>query len=197
VENLIHLLNVIVWPVTLLLLALLFRHEFRRAAARLTTLSYKDLRAEFRHDLHEIRGELNALPQKVVSRHEKPVSDADSSTHARLRRIAEISPRAAIMEAWRDVEVATKQAADACDISVGGQIAGVKAIRALVDKGLLPATVLSPYERLRRLRSKAAHAIDCAVEPEQAEEFIEMAQRLYALLLEVLQKANEVLRHAQ
>ena len=121
---------------------------------RLSAFSYKDAKAEFKHALEEVEGEIRSLPKS--SPHERvrdtaPESPESLSEYDRLLRIVDISPRAAVMEAWREVEIGTKQVTDAYGIPTSGQIAGVKAIQELVNKGLLPSMLLSIYERLRRL----------------------------------------------
>lgn len=80
---------------------------------------------------------------------------------------------------------------DAYSIPTTGQIAGVKAIQELVNRGLLPSMLLSIYERLRRLRSRAAHAPDFVVDEEQAERFIEAANHFYETFRFLLQQAEE------
>jgi len=73
-------------------------------------------------------------------------SEESLSQYERLLRIVQISPRAAIMEAWRDIEFTTKMVTDAYGISVGGNIAGERAIRDLTHKGILPDSVCSVQE---------------------------------------------------
>ncbi len=92
------------------------------------------------------------------------------------------------MEAWRDVEVSAKKVADAYGIASGGQIAGVRAINELAQKHLLPNSVTSIYEQMRRLRSRAAHAADFSISLEEAERYIDTAFRFHNALLFLLKQ---------
>lgn len=193
-EDVTTLISALAWPVTVLILVFFFRREFRFAASRLSTLKYKDFQADFERDLVRLEGEVKSLPPTHTSNDVQPSTkqtQSELSNYQQLLRIAEISPRAAITEAWRDIELATKAATDAYGISVGGQIAGVKAIRALVQQGLLPEDVIRVYERMRVLRSKAAHANDFLIDQEEAERYIETAQEFLKRITGLVEGVKE------
>ena len=193
-EAVVQLLSAIAWPVAAIILALIFRAELRQVMRRLSAFSYKDAKAEFKHALEEVEGEIRSLPKSSPPQSERDTALGGPETlsdYERLLRIADISPRAAVMEAWREVEIGTKHVTDAYSIPTTGQIAGVKAIQELVNRGLLPSMLLSIYERLRRLRSRAAHAPDFVVDEEQAERFIEAANHFYETFRFLLKQAEE------
>jgi len=78
--------------------------------------------------------EVKSLPNPSMESTEMNNNESDNfSGYDRLLRLVEISPRAAIMEAWMDIEITTKAVTDKYGISVNGRIAGVKAIRQLVN----------------------------------------------------------------
>jgi hypothetical protein len=136
-QTLVQLISAIAWPLTVIIIALMFRQEIRKTANRFSTFSYGD------------------------------------------------------KEAWRDIEVTTKQVINAYGISTDGQIAGVKAIRELVHQHLLPESVVSVYEQMRRLRSRAAHAADFTITPDEAKRYIDTAYRFHNTLLFLLQQAKK------
>jgi hypothetical protein len=190
-ELIVKLVSALAWPITVIAIVLVFRREFRAAAGRLRTLSFKDIKADFERDLQKLEGEVRQLPEKPIQSlpehtDKKPLQTDETV----LQRLTEISPRAAIMEAWRNIEVTTKQVADVHGISVGGNIAGVRSINELVRKGLLPGSVLPVYERMRRLRARAAHAEDFAIEQNEAERYIEMAHEFHMSLRFLLKQAE-------
>ena len=190
-DKLVQLISTLAWPATVLSLAMMFRHELRQAASRLSSLQYKDFKAGFERDLQRLEGEVQALPAEMRPTN-APAGEnkAALSSYDRLVRIAEISPRAAIMEAWRDIEVTTKKVADAYGLSVDGAIAGVKAIREIVGRGLLPKSVIGVYEQMRRLRARAAHAADFAIGSEEAERYIDTAHKFHVALLFLLKQID-------
>jgi hypothetical protein len=191
-QALVQLVSALAWPVTVIIIALLFRHEVRHTASRLSSLSYKSLKADFEQDLSNLEKDVKELaPKEPVAKANRIEEDKDAvNSYERLKRIADISPRAAIMEAWRDIEVTTKKVADAYGVSTQGQIAGVRAINELVQLHLLPDSVTSVYEQMRRLRSRAAHAADFAISSEEAERYIDTAYRFHNTLLFLLQQAK-------
>jgi len=191
-EYAVQIISALAWPLTVIIVSIMFRHEAKQIVARLSSLSYGEVKAEFKHDLMKIENAVDALDIGTANSGPQEQQNGESlSSYERLLRIAEISPRAAIMEAWRDIEVTTKKVTDAYGISVGGQIAGVKAIRELVRRGLLPESVVPIYERMRRLRSRAAHAADFAIDPEEAERYIDTAYKFHNTLLFLLDQSDK------
>jgi hypothetical protein len=190
---LVQLVSALAWPLTVIIVALMFRQEIRKVASRLSTLSYGDMKAEFEKDLNKLEREVKELPIKEsATKVEHKKSDAETlDSYERLSRIAEISPRAAIMEAWRDIEVTTKQVTDAYGISTDGHIAGVRAIRELVRQHLLPESVVKVYEQMRGLRARAAHAPDFTITADEAKRYIDTAYRFHNALLFLLQQAEK------
>jgi hypothetical protein len=187
----VQLVSALAWPITLIVIVLVFRRELRAAAGRLRTLAYKNFKAEFERDLLKLEGEVRQLPEKQPPTIEEQTYKTPLQTDkALLLRLAEISPRAAIMEAWRNIEVTTKQVADANGIRLGGNIAGSRAIHELVNNGLFPETVIPIYDRLRRLRVHAAHAVDFAIEQDEAERYVETAYAFYMGLYFLLKQGD-------
>lgn len=187
----VQLISAIAWPITVIFIALAFRQEIRHTANRLSSLSYKDVRADFEYGLNKVEKEVRELASKGPGTSGDRVENKETyDSYERLRRIADISPRAAVMESWHYIEVATKQVADAYGVSSQGQIAGIKSIRELVGLHLLPEIVISLYESMRRLRNRAAHSEGFAITSEEAERYLDTAYRLYNALLLLLQQAE-------
>ena len=179
-DKIIELIKVVPWwPLTVLFLALLFRAEIRRAFGRLLQLKYKEFEATFKDELREAEAEVKDVAtlrqnQVTVLPEPAPTDGKDQE----LARIAEISPRAAIVEAWRDIELATHALADKYAVRGEHRIEGSTTIRDLIAKGALPEEFLRLYNRLRRLRSQAVHAPDFALEKDEAERYINLARYL-------------------
>lgn len=105
-----------------------------------------------------------------------------NATYEHLARIGEVSPRAAILEAWREVEVASVVAAAQDGVAVNGKTDGNGVIRALAEKRAIPPELRDLYEQLRELRNKAAESKDFTLPPEEAERYVNLALGLAALL---------------
>ena len=116
--------------------------------------------------MKEIRAELvHELPQTEAAALEAPADEA-------ILRLAEVSPRAAVLEAWREVELATLETAR--------RIAGDEfrnrtltydALRKIERSEQVDPSILGLFRELRALRNQAAHAPDFAISKEAAFEY--------------------------
>jgi len=157
--------------------------------ARLSRLRYKDLEATFDRELREAEEEAKRIPS-LSPRRELPAAD-ELADYDRVFRLVPISPRAAITEAWREVELATAKAAASSGIDVGSHhIAGTRHMRLLSAQDVVPPEVLGVYDRLRRLRNGAAHAADFDIDVQEAERYVDIALGL-ARRLNSIGNAND------
>ena len=101
-----------------------------------------------------------------------------------LVKLAEMSPRAAIIEAWRQVEEELIAAAQRKGLELPPRqvILPVYVLRLMHEKGLVDSEKLSIINELRMLRNSAAHAPDFALSKESALEYAEVAARLAEFL---------------
>src|SRR5262245_31493562 len=199
------LLRDLAWPVTVLVITLLLRVEFRLTLSRLPALRYRDVEANFEKGLREAEDLVKPMIASlapgafagVVLEHEggngKSVPLPKNLDPERLLRIADSAPSAAIMEAWRDVEQAALAVGEARGIPAkGGESASSHAMHVLVDQGLLTSHTLVAFERLRRLHQQAAHHPDLRFSSNQAHRYIELAHKLVARLHGIAERGREV-----
>lgn len=167
------------WPITVLVLVVYFRSEIGRAFGRLQHLKYRDFDATFKEELREAEREAKlAIPQVEAGAQSRAGLKLKPTRYDELMRIAEISPRAAIVEAWREVEVAAREAAERHGIIAGGDASRFhtsKIMQELISKGLLPPEFQNVFERLRDLHVQAVHAPDFALALAETERFIQLA----------------------
>jgi hypothetical protein len=95
--------------------------------------------------------------------------------YEQFRRIAELSPRAAILEAWIDVEVAIYAAAKKAGLEVKGPANAYSLARNLVSLGKVPHDIMPFFEKLRRLRNNAAHLPDFVLDEIEANKYLDLA----------------------
>ena len=172
----LELVKSLLWPVVFAGLAILFRAEIRQNLARMSSFRFRSFEVSFGEAL-KAAGDLAAAAGPAVMKeiNRMPVLAAEL---ARLRRLAGVSPRAAILEAWHEVE------------HVGAEAARVEGLteatlQGMVDRGILPGPARALAERLRGLRDRVAAegvAIDAHLSSEQARKFAEMAQALIGQL---------------
>ncbi len=173
----IQVIEALRWPVVVIIIACLFRSQIGTVILRLTKLRYKNLELEFGRGLNELeeRATLDEIRTAHQLRPDKPDDVA-------LYHIAAIIPRASVMEAWRRLETALKEAAPRLDIPVRllgrKRVTERQVISKLIDKGKLNQDTLDVFEKLRSLRNLAAHSFDYELDSDNAIRYIELALSL-------------------
>lgn len=178
-EHLLRFLEIIAWPSTVLVLAFTFRSELRGIVARVTSLKYKDWEATFERDIAPAEKKIGTV---------FPSTALPDKGRARLERLSEASPRAAILEAWIEMEQVLSSLAKAHSIDPRSPLQTLRELEAL---GVISPDLAESFRSLRRLRNKAAHVSDFAVEKQQAQRYINLASGMGLLL----RKANDIQPH--
>ena len=93
-------------------------------------------------------------------------------------QIAEVSPRAAVAEAWRRVDLAATAAAQVAHIDAPPRSSVTFVVRSFVREGMFSEGAVEVFDRLRRLRNEAVHAPDFALSYLEVEPYIDLALRL-------------------
>lgn len=150
----LSLIEILAWPLTVLVIASALRPTVLKVIARVNSVEAGGVRAEFGAILLETRQttEENGLLSP---------SRAYDSKGSQLQRLAELSPNGAVVDAWREVELAAISAALHAGLSVRGgkgRVSGNASIKEMQSKGLLSQSTYELYVRLKELRNKAAHS---------------------------------------
>lgn len=180
---LVQFLIGIAWPVTIVWVAYLFKGELRALLNRISHFRYKDM--EVKLELDEAEAKAKTIEQ-TISFPLNADPEIDSKLQ-QLRRIAEVSPRAAIMEAWILVEDAAArsgfiQGADTPRINAPSFVLW------LVRTGKLPPESDDLITQLRNLRDQAA-AHKAATTPlfeltrQDADRYLQLAAKASSMIL--------------
>jgi hypothetical protein len=94
-----------------------------------------------------------------------------------IARLAEVSPRSAVLEAWRQVEDALVRTAQRHQIDVRGRQAEstLALIRVLQQAGIIDPGKIGILHEFRSLRNNAAHGPDFALSRDSALEYARVA----------------------
>ena len=168
------------WPSAMILLVFVLRKPIKVLLPLLQRLKYKELELEFGKQVGEIREEV----AREISDETYLASSTDESSAT--VRLAEVSPRSAVLEAWREVELAALDAAR----TIGGESMQNKtltyqAIRLLEERQSLDRNLISLLRDLRGLRNQAAHAPDFGLSKESALEYAASASAVARYLKKV------------
>jgi hypothetical protein len=159
------------WPIAIIVWW--FRSEIRALVPRLTRLRHNDTEIEFAQDVQRLRQEAEreqtlALPAPTTQATPDPEL-------VRLQEIAAISPRAAIVEAWTDVERASADAVRRLAIPVDQNLRTPMRFISMLSASHIDPPRMRQIEELRRLRNEAAHLPDFVVDSTTVADYIRVA----------------------
>jgi uncharacterized protein YutE (UPF0331/DUF86 family) len=173
-EHFVEIIKAIAWPIAIVWVGYIFRSEVRQLLGRISSLKYKDMEANFDKQLAKAESEAKSI---TVSNK----TTEDLSQTEQLLRIAEVSPRAAIVEAWTLIEMAASKKA----LKAGATLSRTSP-KMIVDylqrSGELPPNSLEIIEQLRKLRNQAVHMPDFAISQSEAERYLELAAKSAAVI---------------
>jgi len=147
------------------------------------SLKFKDFEIDFGRRLEELEAEadeaeLPSIPPPTTEATEEPKRETDY--WETIEGLSEVSPRAAISEAWRRVEWAIDDYFRRLGLEGPRSYQGMlRALRAQ-ERPIPPAMIL--FQELRVLRNRAVHARDFDIDPLRAIEFAQLADRIVASL---------------
>ena len=155
---------------------LLLRREIKILLPLIRRLKAGPVEAEFEREILELqKSEPRSLPGPKAQTEDTPEL-------AHLLRLAEVSPRAAITEAWRDLELSLERSASqvalASPATSSPSSGPLGAVKTLVSAGRLTTEQLVRFGELRALRNRAVHAENFTPNLEAAVGFIELARRM-------------------
>lgn len=171
------IVEALAWPSAVVFLVLLLREPISRLVPLLERLKYKDLELEFGRRLEAAKSEAEALPptpsEALPSAHESEFIE-------RISTLAATSPRAGVLEAWREVEETAASAAREHGYIGPKQYHRTPAnlVRALRKAPQIEPGIITLLEELRVMRNRAAHATDFALSVDSALEFAHLAERI-------------------
>jgi hypothetical protein len=170
----VEMVKALAWPITTLVGLLVLRRPIVSLIPLLQRLKYKDLELDFARRVSEVRAEAAAeLPTAQVP----ALPPAELET---MRELARVSPRAAVIEGWRQVELAAVEAARRNDVSLDAHEAlnPNRVLLRLQKAGVVDSGKIGLYHDLRALRNQAAHAPEFALPAEAALQYAEIAREL-------------------
>lgn len=175
-DHLVELVKATAWPVAAIWLGYIFRFELRQLLGRVSTVKYGDVEASFGQNLD--KAEKNA--QGIVSPHVEETEE-DLGQKELLFRIAEVSPRAAVVEAWTLIEMAAMKNG----IWSGATIKRTNPkmiLSHLEASGKFSPDSLKLIQQLKQIRNQASHLPDFAITQSEAERYLDLAIKSAAVI---------------
>ena len=166
------------WPLVLIAALVILRRPLGQLIPLLQRIKYKDFELEFGRKLDDIKSKMELEPVEIPT-------DELIKSEERIAKLAEVSPRAAVLEAWRQLELKLS-----CITQKQAQIQGKTvtklsvqdAMLRLAASGVLTPSTSGTLRELRYLRNQSAHAPDFALSVASALEYARVAGQLAAML---------------
>lgn len=170
-----EVIKALAWPLTVLIIFLVLRKPLSNLLPLLQRLRYKELEIDFGKRIQELAVEVKKeLPD---------TPEAESRALQRkeqLEDLAQVSPRAAILEAWLELEQVAVEATKRHGLNLTSRERKTPILleRALQENEVLDESKRTIFGRLRNLRNAAVHASDFSFDPDSAIEYADSALRL-------------------
>lgn len=178
-EHLVALVESLAWPAAIIWLGYQFRAEIRTLISKVSHLKYKDVEARFEKELAAAEVQAKAaIVESGPYNDEEPVYPAPyDERYYQLLRIADESPRAALIEAWIEVEGSLLTAAEKIGMKLVPH-APDRIIDALFRQRRIAKTVIPLFESLRKMRNEAIHVPDFMPSSRLVRRYLQLAIEL-------------------
>jgi hypothetical protein len=168
------LVKAVVWPITTIMVAVLFRTEFRALLNRLKKGKVGSAEFEFQDQVEELAkdiAEISPVPQPIELK-------------AETVRLASSNPRGVMVSAWFEVETTLKNLAQKHNLLDDQTRRNPPAlVRTLAKAGLIPKSHAPGYTALYRLRNQAAHEADFNPNEDAILGYLRIAEELKQIAL--------------
>jgi hypothetical protein len=178
-----EMVKALVWPVVAIIALLLLRKPLKQLIPLLDKFKYKDLELDFNQEVRAITADVNK---------QLPGPRGKSAWASRLPdhwvQMADLAPRAVVLEAWLKMEASAVAAIERRKVKLTSKEkrAPLALQAALGEAGILDEGQTRLFSRLRNLRNACVHAAGMQIEPHAALEYASSALRL----AEFLEKAK-------
>lgn len=164
------------WPVATIITILLAKDPLVHTIRELKSLKWNKLEVEFDKEVKETKAVADRLLLPTPTSEDVTINDAQS----RLLKLAEVSPKSAVFEAWLNVERELDSYLERHkDSDIALSTAGIlEKVSILRKKELLDDHRILLLDSLRQLRNKAVHEHENGITEDSALSYISMAEEL-------------------
>ncbi|NUM49027.1 MAG: hypothetical protein HUU38_30350, partial [Anaerolineales bacterium] len=162
------------WPLTLTMLLFTLKKPLFKLLGGVKRFRYGDLEAEFGETVQQL--EQQAQEAELPSTESIKTASQPERTSS-LYRLAEISPRAAITEAWILVEDELYKASTRLRLDLPFRTPPIRIVQEMEKQQLIHYKLASTIDKLRRLRNTAAHEKDFDIKTDDVIDYINLSIR--------------------
>jgi hypothetical protein len=187
----VEMTNALSWPLVTLIVLLLFKPQLLEMIALIRKVRYKDIEVEIAK--REI-GEVRELSSAVQIDRDETYSFRDLEY---FKQLADISPRAAITEAWSRVESLVYKVAQLPGMEsrpIGTPFSNILIL--LRESGAIEPATLRLIEKLRAIRNKTVHMKTDGLNSVDALDYVLSMQHVEAAIKMLGQQDPELKDHS-
>ena len=168
--------SALAWPIAVIFIVIVLRRPLRRLLSRLETFRGPGVEATFNREAGAARDEAASAVAGLPNVQKDDESKQEDLEYADLLQLADVSPRAAILETWSRIEVALAEAGTKVPPNI--RRGALSFILTLEREGLISPEVGSALRRVRNLRNVAVHTPDLDISKESIVDYIESAKSI-------------------
>lgn len=167
-ENLIKLLDVVVWPCAVLIVAFMLRKPIKALLPFVENIKYKDFEVKFRKELDQVKEEAKEAGIEIQT---------EIGDKTEIYKLIEVSPTSAILESWKELEVsARKKVEELAPRDTKFRNLLQRPIAYLEHTGALIPSTARTVRDLQSLRNQAAHSTELKLTKEDAIEYVSLSK---------------------
>lgn len=167
-ENLIKLLDVIVWPSVVLFVVFMLRKPIKALLPSVENIKYKNFEVKFRKELNQVKEEAKEAGIEIQT---------ELCEKTEIYQLIEVSPASAILESWKELEVSARKKVEKLaprDTKFRNLLQ--RPIAYLEYTGALVPSTARTVRDLQSLRNQAAHSTELKLTKEDAIEYVSLSK---------------------
>lgn len=169
----------VAWPLAAITLLFLLRKPLLELVPLVKKLKYKEMELEFSQEVMETKA---AVAESAETTPNKSVEAQEKSEH--IAQIAAYSTRAAVMEAWIELETAAAELASSFWQTSNTDVMkkNINLAEYLYKCGVIGPQQVNTFNTLRKLRNQVAHAKEIDLSEKDVLSYIDLASNLSIFL---------------
>lgn len=167
-DNLIKLLDVLVWPGVVLIVAFMLKKPIKALLPFVENIKYKDFEVKFRKELDQVREEAKEAGIEIQT---------EIGDKTEIYKLIEVSPTSAILESWKELEISARKKVEKLaprDAKFRNLLQ--RPIAYLEHTGALIPSTARTVRDLQSLRNQAAHSTELKLTKEDAIEYVSISK---------------------
>ncbi len=176
------LVRSLTWPTAVVFILWYFNQPLGELLLTVSRFRFKEFEIDFGKEIREVKAAAEKVLPPTEGAKSRVLSMAPKGMD-RFPELARIDPAAAVLVAWRPVELALRRAAQRHALAL--PMPPIRIMQTLPQWGRIDRQTYEIFEELRRLRNQAAHEDGTDITESEALEFGELALRLAAKIDEI------------